>query len=95
MNARIFVTIGILLLGSLAHADVLLLDGIDAAGPAGGVRPARGMSMDRVEERFGAPVSRGGTVGEPPISRWEYTDFVVYFEHQHVIHAVTKPASQA
>jgi hypothetical protein len=27
-------------------------------------------------------------VGRPPISRWEYPGFIVYFEHEHVIHAV-------
>jgi len=27
-------------------------------------------------------------VGKPPISRWEYPGFVVYFEHEHVIHSV-------
>ncbi len=91
MNAGILLTFALLLFGSsIAQADVLLLDGIDAASVADGERPARGTSMDRVEARFGVPVSRDGAVGEPPISRWEYADFVVYFEHQHVIHAVTK-----
>lgn len=51
-------------------------------------RPARGMSMEKVEATFGAPVSRVPAVGEPPISRWEYPGFVVYFEHQLVIHTV-------
>jgi hypothetical protein len=51
-------------------------------------RPARGMSMDKVEATYGAPSNRAAPVGEPPITRWEYPGFVVYFEHQFVIHTV-------
>lgn len=51
-------------------------------------RPARGMSMDKVEAIYGSPTRREPAVGEPPITRWEYPGFVVYFEHQYVIHAV-------
>src|ERR1700736_2836875 len=52
------------------------------------VTPARGMTMDQVSTKFGAPVSKTPAVGKPPISRWEYPGFVVYFEHEHVIHSV-------
>lgn len=51
-------------------------------------RPARGMSMERVEATYGAPTQRVPAVGEPPIARWEYPGFVVYFENQLVIHTV-------
>lgn len=51
-------------------------------------RPSRGMSMEKVEATFGTPSRREPAVGEPPISRWEYPGFVVYFEHQLVIHTV-------
>ena len=50
--------------------------------------PTRGMTMDQVAVKFGAPVSKTPPVGKPPISRWEYPGFVVYFEHEHVIHSV-------
>ena len=50
--------------------------------------PARGMTMERVEELFGTPVEKVPAVGEPPISRWIYNDFVVYFEHQWVLNSV-------
>ena len=50
--------------------------------------PARGMTMERVEELFGTPVEKVPAVGEPPISRWIYSDFVVYFEHQWVLNSV-------
>jgi hypothetical protein len=51
-------------------------------------RPKRGSTMDAVEKHFGAPVSRHPTVGQPPITRWDYNGFSVFFEHDRVIHAV-------
>jgi hypothetical protein len=50
--------------------------------------PTRGMTMDQVAGKFGAPATKVPAVGQPPISRWEYPGFVVYFEHEHVIHSV-------
>ncbi len=52
--------------------------------------PGKGMTKDAVEERFGSPVERIEAVGEPPISRWIYGSFTVYFEYDHVIHAVNR-----
>jgi hypothetical protein len=71
-----------------AEADTLLLDGLDMSLQTAGQRPSRGQSMATVEARYGAPSSRGGAVGDPPISRWEYPGFTVFFEYDHVIHAV-------
>ena len=51
-------------------------------------RPTRGMSEANVEARYGAPVAKIAAVGEPPISRWEYPGFIVYFEYNLVIHTV-------
>ena len=50
--------------------------------------PVRGTSMSQVEARFGAPTERYPAVGQPPITRWVYPGFVVYFEYSHVIHTV-------
>lgn len=50
--------------------------------------PRRGESMTAVEARFGAPRARHAAVGDPPITRWDYERFSVYFEHQRVVHAV-------
>jgi hypothetical protein len=55
-----------------------------------GDRPSRGMSEQSVEARYGAPAAKVAAVGEPPISRWEYAEFIVYFEYDKVIHAVTR-----
>jgi hypothetical protein len=50
--------------------------------------PARGMDMGAVEKRFGAPQTRHAAIGQPPITRWDYPGFSVYFEYQHVVHSV-------
>lgn len=50
--------------------------------------PAKGMSMAQVENDFGAPNQKMAPVGEPPISRWIYGDYTVYFEYKYVIHTV-------
>lgn len=51
-------------------------------------RPKRGSTMGEVEKHFGAPLTRHPTVGQPPITRWDYSGFAVFFEHDRVIHAV-------
>ena len=53
-------------------------------------KPKRGMTQASVEANFGAPQKTVAPVGDPPITRWEYPDFIVYFEYDRVIHAVTK-----
>ncbi len=53
-------------------------------------RPTRGMTQASVESTYGAPQSRQSPVGDPPITRWEYADFVVFFEYDRVIHAVAR-----
>lgn len=56
-------------------------------------RPRRGSSKEQVKAHFGDPVSTTPAVGEPPISSWEYPDFTVYFEYNHVLHSVLKRTS--
>ena len=50
--------------------------------------PGNGMSMDQVTQRFGEPKEKVGAVGDPPISRWVYDGYTVFFEHDLVLHAV-------
>ena len=69
-------------------AETLVVDGQVAVRPVSTELPRRGSSMAQVQERFGAPKSRHAAVGQPPITRWDYEGFSVYFEHQHVVHAV-------
>ncbi|GAB4357438.1 MAG: hypothetical protein Kow006_25250 [Gammaproteobacteria bacterium] len=44
--------------------------------------------MEEVQARFGVPSAKLPPVGDPPITRWVYDDYTVYFEHQYVIHSV-------
>lgn len=73
-----------------ALADTLLVEGVSLARATAGERPARGSSKASVEARFGSPASRSGGIGMPPISRWDYGDFVVFFEYDHVVHSVRR-----
>ena len=50
--------------------------------------PLRGISKEQVRARFGEPEGEVPAVGDPPISRWIYPDFVVYFEYDTVLHSV-------
>ena len=73
------------------QADVLLRDAIQDAPPNSGsglIRPQRGETMNEVYAGFGEPKETKGAIGEPPISRWIYPDYTVYFEHQTVIDVV-------
>jgi len=71
-------------------ADTLLVNQMSTAQATAADRPARGASMASVESRFGSPTSRSAPVGQPPITRWDYPDFVVFFEYNHVVHAVAR-----
>jgi hypothetical protein len=55
--------------------------------------PQKGATMKAVEQQFGAPAERHAAVGgasgaQPPITRWDYPHFAVFFEKDRVIHAV-------
>jgi hypothetical protein len=95
MTARIasLCLVGALCLAGAARADTLLLDNVDEARAETSARPSRGMTMKGVQDRFGAPVRAKSPVGDPPITTWEYSEFLVYFEYDRVIHAVSKPQS--
>lgn len=78
-------------LAGAVHAETLLIQRVQEEPTA--AMPARGMSMQQVQARFGAPSDRldprGGQKRQwPTINRWSYPAFVVYFEKNHVIDAV-------
>lgn len=67
--------------------------GAAPAGPAAAPEmPSRGMTMQAVELGFGAPAKVIDAVGEPPITRWVYEGYTVYFDRHHVIHSVRTDA---
>jgi hypothetical protein len=80
-----------------AGADTLLIQRVKAAGQV--PLPRRGASMASVEAAFGAPASKNAAVGgggasTPPITRWDYPTFSVYFENSHVVDSVLAKASE-
>jgi hypothetical protein len=89
MHARI---IAALLCGcaaaSTAVADTVVVNDQVQVRESQTSTPHRGSTMSDVEKQFGAPASRHPTVGEPPITRWDYNGFAVFFERDRVIHAV-------
>jgi hypothetical protein len=73
-----------------ANADTLLIDAITKAPPnepSGLLRPSSGQSMEMVLARFGEPKQKLAPVGNPPITRWVYAKFTVYFEHDSVVNS--------
>ena len=83
-----YLLLAAVLASSLAGAETIAVDSGIAVKESDVVTPTRGMTMDQVATKFGAPVTKVPAVGKPPISRWEYPGFVVYFEADRVIHSV-------
>lgn len=79
-------TLVIFLLGATPAFGAAETETPAASAPAN--LPARGMTMEQVERTLGTPRQRIGAVGRPPISRWVYDGFTVYFEKRRVLHAV-------
>ena len=82
------VSIGLLSIVNAQNLDMSGAEGSATFDQAG--KPTRGMTQERVQANFGAPQSTVAAIGDPPISRWEYAGFVVFFEYDKVIHSVTK-----
>ncbi|KFL37965.1 hypothetical protein [Arenimonas donghaensis] len=83
---------GLLVQASPATADILLVERVQTESAA---LPARGQSMSQVEAAYGAPARKHAPIAgpnsrehNPPITRWDYPGFSVYFEYSHVVDAV-------
>ncbi len=50
--------------------------------------PRNNQSMSEVLFEFGQPVRKIAAVGKPPVSRWRYHGYTVYFEGKRVITSV-------
>lgn len=77
----------VLLLPLAAQADTLTIP-IGQQGADLTEVPQKGQSKRSVLERFGLADEEHPTVGKPPITRWDYREFSVYFEYDHVIDSV-------
>jgi hypothetical protein len=74
--------------GATATAETMVVDDQVVVRPATVELPARGQTMNAVEAKFGTPQTRHAAVGAPPITRWDYAAFSVFFENDRLIDAV-------
>ena len=87
-----------LFLGTTGAAAISLPVSADSMGVPVGQQgeqsiqtPERGLTKAQVLARFGEPKSRMSAVGEPPITRWVYNGYTVYFDNDYVVHSVRHP----
>jgi hypothetical protein len=76
-----------------AQADVVTMPAADHAASVPSSLPRKGESMQAVAKKFGEPRVKHPAVGgdapkHPPITRWDYDGFSVFFENSHVVDAV-------
>ena len=100
MNVRCLVLLAALPWAAVAgdatvetRGDVLVIEEVPPADervPAAIDRPVptRGMDMANVRNTFGAPLEEHAAVGDPPITRWDYDGYSVFFEYDKVLHSV-------
>lgn len=94
---KTFLLLTALALGTVTslRAETLAVPETPAASTAG--LPQRGSSQSAVLKHFGEPQTRHATVGggsaqQPPITRWDYAGYSVFFENSHVVDVVVKDA---
>ncbi len=83
---KLVLGISVLLTPVLGSADVLLIDEVRQVERM--ALPSNGQSKVNVEANFGTPSKRHDAVGEPPITRWDYDTYSVYFEGDLVLFTV-------
>lgn len=76
------------LIALTAQADVLRMDGNKGKVIQKSNLPSRGMTKANVGSRYGQPSNKKAAVGDPPISRWDYPGYSVYFEYNIVLHTL-------
>lgn len=92
----LFLSLFLMTSGPVA-ADVLLIDSMQS-NPAIQT-PRSGVSMSAVRQGYGAPLTEHPAVStsagpqQPPITRWDYSGFSVFFENDRVVHSVVHRAS--
>jgi hypothetical protein len=84
-SASLAACYGLLTAGSLA-ADVLLIEEVRQADRMD--LPTNGMKQSDVRNRYGVPAKEDAPVGDPPITRWDYNGWSVYFEYDLVLYTV-------
>ena len=77
-----------MLLAAPLQADVLVMQGIADAEARD--LPDNGLTQSQVEQQWGTPETRHPAVGQPPIVRWDYADYSVYFDRGRVLASVMR-----
>ena len=88
-NLPLAAGLAVLALSAAVRAETIAVDNTISVKESSVPSPARGMTMEQVESKFGQPASKAAAVGKPPITRWDYPSFAVYFEYNHVVHSVS------
>lgn len=70
------------------QADVLKMNEHGVQIKQNANAPIRGMTKNTVRKQYGEPSGKKSAVGKPPISRWDYPGYSVFFEHHIVLHTV-------
>lgn len=92
---------GCLLVLGVAQADDIVMQPDAASQQVVAAKPAnvpgKGETMAQVVKRFGEPQTKHAPAGgdapkHPPITRWDYAGFSVFFEHAHVVDTVVPGA---
>ena len=86
---RIVLTTLLCLAAFSATADVLLIEEVRQSERMD--LPKNGLTQQNVEARYGEPRKRHAPVGDPPITRWDYDRWSVYFEYDRVLFTVLQP----
>lgn len=91
----LILALGLSATAGTAGADVVTVP--ETANTPSMTVPAKGASMNEVVKKFGEPRNKRPTVGgdtpkHPPITRWDYDNFVVIFEKDRVVDAVVPGA---
>ena len=85
----LLLSMALLCTSTIIQAETLTVPTYSVPNTSSGVlRPTRGMSMSSVAQKFGQAERKSAAIGNPPITKWVYSDFIVFFEYSHVIHSV-------
>ncbi len=77
----------------LKWMPVILFTSLATLANASDSLPQRGMIMTDVALHFGEPTQKLAAVGNPPITRWVYPGYIVYFQGDYVINSVATSAT--
>lgn len=94
ISTAALVTLGVFALATsnTAFSEIVALPGSNTykVQDEGVTKPRRSSTKAQVLQQFGEPLSKHGPKGEPAIYYWEYPQYTVYFENNHVLHSVNK-----